>query len=55
MEFSLLTKKYKGIFIKWNKHWKGIYLHFPKFTIRIFLFGLDWYSTSHFEKTHNII
>jgi hypothetical protein len=50
MEIRLLTKKYKGIFISWNKFWKGIYLHFPKFTIRLFLWGIDLYSTQGFGK-----
>lgn len=48
--FSLLTKKYKGIFISIGKCWKGIYWHFPGFTIRTFLWGIDWYSTKNFEK-----
>lgn len=49
-EFSLLTKKYKGIFISCGKRWKGIYWHFPHFTVRTFLWGIDWYSTKGFEK-----
>jgi len=32
------------IFISWHKHWKGIYLHiFPKYCIRIYLWGIDWH------------
>lgn len=45
MEFKLLTKNYKGIFISIHKFWKGVYFHFPTFTIRLFLWGIDWYST----------
>lgn len=41
--FSLMTKNCKGVYISIGKHWKGIYWHFPGFTIRTFLFGIDWY------------
>lgn len=38
-------KKIPLMFISWHKHWKGIYLHFfPKYVVRIFLWGIDWYS-----------
>lgn len=50
MEIKLLSKYYKGIFISWGKYWKGIYFHFPNFTIRLFLWGVDGYSTKHFNK-----
>ena len=29
---------------------KGIYWHFPKLTIRTFLWGIDWYNTENFER-----
>ena len=50
MNFSLLTKNYKGIFVLYNKYWKGIYWYFPNFTLRTFLWGIDWYSTKNFNK-----
>ena len=49
--FSFMTKNYKGIFVSWGKLWKGIYWHFSTFTIRTFLWGIDWYSTKEFNKS----
>lgn len=54
MEYKLLNKKYHGIFISWHKFWKGIYVHIPwinndSLTIRIFLFGIDWYKTKRYN------
>jgi len=43
---SLMTKNYNGIFISIGDYWKGIYFNFPKLTIRIYLWGIDWYSTN---------
>jgi len=40
-----MTKNYNGIFISIGNHWKGIYFNFPKFTFRIYLWGMNWYST----------
>lgn len=51
-DYALLTKNCNGIFISVGKFWKGIYFHFPKLTIRIFLWGIDWYSTD-FRKIFN--
>ncbi len=28
-------------FISIGRYWQGIYLHFPKHTVRVFLFGID--------------
>lgn len=30
-------------FVSWHKHWKGIYLHFPVYTVRVFVWGVDWH------------
>jgi hypothetical protein len=31
------------LFISWGRWWKGVYLHFfPLYTVRVFLWGVDW-------------
>lgn len=56
MEFALLTKRYKGIFVSLNKstHSFYVYFHFPEKTFRIFFsnnkFGYDSYSSINFNK-----
>ena len=46
MELELLNKNHHGLFFSIGKHWKGVYLHLPykgsTFTIRLFLWGIDW-------------
>jgi hypothetical protein len=31
------------VFFSIGKFWKGVYLHFPKRTVRLFLWGIDWH------------
>ena len=37
-------------FISWHKYWKGIYIHclHPKYIVRVFLYGIDWYEKSKY-------
>lgn len=56
-EFSLLNKKYNGLFFSVGKFWKGVYIHVPlktgKRTTRFFLkntfpyIGMDGWFRKH--------
>ena len=37
------------MYLSWGKYWKGVYLHFfPRYCIRIFLWGVDWHLKPDF-------
>jgi len=40
-KFTIFSFMHRYFFVSWHKHWKGIYLHLPKATHRIY-FNSDW-------------
>lgn len=51
---SILTRNYKGLYFSFGKFWKGVYMHFPKRTYRIYYsnkrINIDSYCTKGFNK-----
>ena len=42
MELLIAYNDRPVVFFSIGKFWKGVYLHFPKHTVILFLWGIDW-------------
>jgi hypothetical protein len=49
--WSIANVVHRYFFISWHKHWKGIYIHLPKVTHRVYL-DRNW--KLHHDKHSNI-
>lgn len=49
--WSIANVVHRYFFISWHKHWKGIYIHLPKATHRVYL-DRNW--KLHHDKHSNI-
>ena len=52
MELLIAYNDRPIIFFSIGKFWKGVYLHFPKRTVRLFLWGIDWHN-NYFPEVDN--
>ena len=49
--WSIADVVHRYFFISWHKYWKGIYIHLPKTTHRIY-FDRSW--ELHYDKYSNV-
>jgi hypothetical protein len=49
--WSIANVVYRYFFVSWHKYWKGVYIHLPKVTHRVY-FDRNW--KMHYDKYSNV-